>query len=250
MTQVRAAAHVHSEWSYDARWPLAAIADAFADRGYDVVLTAEHDRGFDETRWAEYTSACAAASTDRILLVPGIEYEDEDSVVHVPVWGEDLPFLGERRPTAELLRDAAAADAFAVLAHPARRDALSRFRPEWAPLLGAVEIWNRQYDGVAPLPRGPQFAAAHGLRGFVSLDFHTSRQFFPLALLLEVEGPLSTTTVVDALRAGRFESQLRGAPAARFAHGAPGVALRGIEQARRGLRRPVWRVRRSLERWA
>jgi predicted metal-dependent phosphoesterase TrpH len=250
MTQVRAAAHVHSEWSYDAKWSLGAIADAFARRGYDVVLMAEHDRGFDEKRWSDYRDACAAASTNRILLVPGIEYEDEDSVVHIPVWGDDLPFLGERRPTDEMLRDAAAADAFAVFAHPGRRDALARFRPEWAPLLGGVEIWNRQYDGIAPLPRGTRFAAAHGLRECVSLDFHTSRQFFPLALLLEVDEPLSRRTVVDALRVGRFESHVLGAPAARFTHGARGIALRGVEHARRGLRRPVWSVRRGLERWA
>jgi predicted metal-dependent phosphoesterase TrpH len=251
MSQVRAAAHVHSEWSYDAKWTLAEIADAFARRNYDVVLMAEHDRGFDEARWTEYRKACAAASTERILLVPGIEYEDEEGVVHIPVWGgPDVPFLGERRATLALLRDAAAADTFAVFAHPGRRDALSRFRPEWAPLLGAVEVWNRQYDGIAPLPGATRFAAGHELRGFVSLDFHTSRQFFPLAQVLDVEEPLSVRTIVEALQAGRFESHLHRAPADRFTYGAPGVALRGMEHARRGLRGPVRGVRRRMERWA
>src|SRR5205814_8273350 len=87
---VRAAAHVHSEWSYDASWALPDLARAFARRGYDVVLMAEHDRGFDETRWDEYKRACAQAGGDRILLVPGMEYEDAADGVHVPVCGEGL----------------------------------------------------------------------------------------------------------------------------------------------------------------
>ena len=83
MRTIRAAAHVHSDWSYDASWALPDLARAFARRGYDVVLMAEHDRGFDAERWAAYRMTCAAASSDRILLVPGMEYEDADNVVPV-----------------------------------------------------------------------------------------------------------------------------------------------------------------------
>ena len=39
---------------------------------------------------------------NRILLVPGIEYEDPDNVVHIPVWGDRLPFLGAAQPTNDL----------------------------------------------------------------------------------------------------------------------------------------------------
>lgn len=45
MRTVKAAVHVHSEWSYDARLPLPELADLFA-RGYDAVFMSEHDRGF------------------------------------------------------------------------------------------------------------------------------------------------------------------------------------------------------------
>ena len=62
MRTIRVAPHVHSEWSYDAEWPLAELADAFRQRKYDVVLTAEHDRGFDGARWDAYRQACADAS--------------------------------------------------------------------------------------------------------------------------------------------------------------------------------------------
>ena len=244
MNTVRVAAHVHSEWSYDAEWPLAELVRAFRKRGYDAVLMAEHDRGFDDARWAAYRAACAEASTEELLLVPGMEYEDSASLVHVPVWGVDLPFLGAARPTEELLRDAKAHDAFTVFAHPARRDAIMSFRPEWAPLLDAVEIWNRHYDGIAPYPRGRRFAAEQGLRPFAALDFHTRRQFFPLALVLELEEPVSASAVVEALCAAQFRVEAFGTSALRFTGGVPGTALRTGERLRRGIRGPVRRAQK------
>ena len=244
MKTVRVAAHVHSEWSYDADWPLAELVQAFWKRGYHAVLMAEHDRGFDDARWEAYRAACAEASTEELLLVPGMEYEDSASLVHVPVWGVDLPFLGAARPTEELLRDAKAHDAFTVFAHPARRDAIMSFRPEWAPLLDAVEIWNRHYDGIAPYPRGRRFAAEQGLRPFAALDFHTRRQFFPLALVLELEEPVSASAVVEALCAAQFRVEAFGTSALRFTGGVPGTALRTGERLRRGIRGPVRRAQK------
>ena len=244
MNTVRVAAHVHSEWSYDADWPLAELVRAFRKRGYDAVLMAEHDRGFDDARWEAYRAACAEASTEELLLVPGMEYEDSASLVHVPVWGVDLPFLGAARPTEELLRDAKAHDAFTVFAHPARRDAIMSFRPEWAPLIDAVEIWNRHYDGIAPYPRGRRFAAEQGLRPFAALDFHTRRQFFPLALVLELEEPVSASAVVEALCAAQFRVEAFGTSALRFTGGVPGAALRTGERLRRGIRGPVRRAQK------
>jgi hypothetical protein len=245
---VRAAAHVHSDWSYDASWRLPDLAHAFARRGYDVVLMAEHDRGFDEARWAEYRRACADAGGERILLVPGMEYEDADNVVHVPVWGEDLPYLGHGRPTREVLQAARDEGAVAVLAHPWRRSALERFDPDWVPFLAAVEIWNRHYDGVAPNPGGRRFAEQHGLRPFVSLDFHSRRQFFPLAMELEVDGALTTAAVHEALRRGRFRPAALRVSALRFTGGVPGTTMRGLERTRRVLRGPVRRLERAVRR--
>ncbi len=116
MKRVRVAAHVHSLWSYDGTWSLTDVARCFRRRGYDVVLMAEHDRTFDQARWEEYQHACADASRDGIVLIPGLEYEDADNVVHVAVWGAGIPFLGKGRPTIETLRAAADHDG----AHAAR----------------------------------------------------------------------------------------------------------------------------------
>ena len=123
MAPVRVAAHVHSSWSYDAEWSLQDIVNAFRKRRYDVVLMSEHDRSFDQHRWLQYQKACAAASTEDLLLVPGIEYEDADNVVHTPVWGNDVPFLGAGRPTLDLLRLAHAEGAAAEAAEPLQASA-------------------------------------------------------------------------------------------------------------------------------
>jgi hypothetical protein len=248
MKTVRAAAHVHSEWSYDAEWPLAELAEAFEKRKYDVVLMAEHDRGFDGARWDAYGRACADASSEKLLFVPGIEYEDAESLVHIPVWGNGMPFLGAARPTLDLLRDAKANEAFTVFAHPARREAIKSFDRAWRPFLDSVEIWNRQYDGVAPYPGGRRFAEEQGLRPFTALDFHTRRQFFPLAMLLEVEEPVSTASVFEALRTGRFRAEAFSTSAVRFAGGLPGAAVRGAERLRRAVRGPVRRAERLIGR--
>lgn len=111
----------------------------------------------------EYRHACAETSSRDILLVPGIEYGDADDIVHTVVWGDDVPFFGEGRDALEVLAAARDSKAATVFAHPWRRSAISRYRPAWAPLLSAVEIWNRKYDGVAPHPEGKAFADRFGL---------------------------------------------------------------------------------------
>lgn len=241
MKQLRVAAHVHSSWSYDAEWSLQDIVVAFRRRRYDVVLMSEHDRSFDQQRWTAYQQACQMASTDDITLIPGIEYEDIDNVVHIPVWGHNVPFLGSERPSLELLRSAQAAGAAAVLAHPWRRNAISRYQPEWAPLLSAVEIWNRKYDGIAPHRETSRLAATQGIAPFVSLDFHTSRQFFPLAMSVSLDEPPSAASLAGAIRSGSFRPEFLGISALRFTGGLEGATLRALEAVRRGVRGPLRR---------
>jgi hypothetical protein len=245
MTTLRVAAHVHSSWSYDAEWSLAEIARSFRRRQYDVVLMSEHDRGFNQGRWIKYQKACAAASTGDILLIPGIEYEDADNVVHTPVWGENVPFLGAGRPTLELLSLARSEGAVAVLAHPWRRNAILRYQPEWAPLLSAVEIWNRKYDGVAPHRDTAKFADREGFAPFVSLDFHSRRQFFPLAMSISLAERPSPASLIEAIRGGRCRAEFLGLSALRFTRGYEGATLHALEVARRGVRGSLRRLQRT-----
>jgi hypothetical protein len=236
MTRVRAAVHVHSEWSYDAEWSLHDIARSFRRLRYDVVLMAEHDRGFNEPRWNEYRDACAEASSEDILLVPGIEYEDAANIVHIPVWGIAVPFLGSARRTFDILRAANEYGAAAIFAHPWRRGAISRFAPEWRPLLNGVEVWNRRYDGIAPRQGAKALADSEAVPPFVSLDFHTARQFFPLAMSLGITGPLTTASVIYAIRNNTCVPQFFGLSALRFTQGIEGELLQTLEDGRRKLR--------------
>jgi hypothetical protein len=241
MSRVVAAPHVHSTWSYDGRWELPDLAREFRRRGYDAVLTAEHDRGWNEARWAKYRSACAEASAAGALVVPGIEYADPDDTVHVAVWGE-LPFLGDGQEIEPLVERASGLGAVCVLAHPERRAAWRRLTPGFLESLAGVELWNRKYDGWAPGGTGRLLADRDGLTAFVGLDFHTERQFFPLALALAVEDEPTVERVYAALREARFEATAFGVPVSRWVS-QPTLALaRSAERIRGPVARRIRRV--------
>jgi predicted metal-dependent phosphoesterase TrpH len=245
---LRIAAHVHSTWSYDGRWALEDLARAFAKRGYGAVLMAEHDRTFDSDRWRAYRAACAQASAHGALLVPGIEYSDRDNRVHIPVWGAE-DFLGAGRPPQELLADARAAGAFAMIAHPGRRDAWRALPEESFALAHGVEVWNRKYDGWAASAVGLELAARHGLAPFVGLDFHTARQFFALAMCDPAPAPeLSEDAVLVALRAMSLVPTAFTLPARRLTTGAGLNAARAGEFARRRLAKALRPARRLASR--
>ncbi len=244
MSVVRAAFHVHSEWSYDAKLTLGEVAALFRGHGYDAVLMCEHDRGFSEQRLQAYAAACEEASANGPLLIPGIEYADADDRVHVPVWG-DVPFMGEGIATTRLLQSVAERDGIAVLAHPRRRDAWKIVDPAWLQLCTGVEIWTRKWDGWAPNPRACRWATEADLVGVAALDLHQPGQMFPLAMRLELTAALSAEACLDALRQGNCHALIGGLPAAPLTSGAPASAARALER----LRRPVWRVgRRARDR--
>lgn len=239
---VKAVAHVHSEWSDDASWPLSRIAATFSRRGCRVVLMSEHSRGFTPAKWDDYRQACADASTDRVRLVPGIEYGDEDNVVHIPVWG-DVPFFGDPPDIGGLLKQATAAGGTAVWAHPWRRAAWRRCEPSWWEHLGAVEVWNRKYDGIAPNPDSLALARQHTAAQFVALDLHTRRQLFPLSMSLSVPGTADHRTVPDcdqvyrALQDGGFAAQAFGIALDQLTAGPAAHVLRLLEGSRRAAAR-------------
>jgi hypothetical protein len=200
--EVLAVCHVHSKWSYDGSWALDELSARFTRRGYRVLMMTEHDRGFTAARLDEYRRACSQASTDKMLIVPGIEYSDAANRVHVLVWGP-VPFLGESLATNEMLEAVKASNGLAVLAHPSRREAWKSFEPSWIDRILGIEVWNRKYDGWAPSQTAPALQSKTGAIPFVGLDFHTRRQAFPLAMALEINGDVSEETVIESLRSRR-----------------------------------------------
>ncbi len=209
--EVFATCHVHSKWSYDGSWSLEALSAKFSHRGCRVLMMTEHDRGFTAPRLEQYREACSQASSDKILVVPGIEYSDAMNCVHVLVWGP-VPFLGEGLPTGEMLDGVKAANGLAVLAHPGRRDAWKSFEASWAERLLGIEVWNRKYDGWAPSKTAPELVRTASAVPFAGLDFHTQRQSFPLTMSLDMDESVTEENVLNCLRSRRCHPCVFGLP--------------------------------------
>jgi len=229
---IRAAMHVHSTWSYDGHWALDRIVPEFTRRGYQVLLMTEHDLGFSEERRQQYWAACRQASTDRLLVIPGMEYSDPSNTIHLLVWG-DIPFLGAGQETMTVLEKVTAAGGVCVLAHPSRRSAWRLFRSEWRQHLAGIEIWNRKTDGWAASAEATRLIAETGARATVGLDFHSAKQLFPLAVLLELEGRPEEAKVLAALRRGAFRGEALGREVTAFTGKIAGPATRVLEGGRR-----------------
>lgn len=206
---VLAACHVHSTQSYDGSFTLEALSDKFSRAGYRVLLMTEHDRGFSPDRIAQLRQLCDAASTKDLLIIPGIEYSDASNQVHILVWG-DVPYLGENLPTRETLRRVKEAGGVAVLAHPSRRNAWELFEPSWGEALTGIEVWNRKYDGVAPNRIAQELQQRIGAIPFVGLDFHTQRQFFPLAMAMDLDSAVTEQSVLECIRGRRVNPKVLG----------------------------------------
>ncbi len=237
MRHIKAALHVHSDWSYDGHWRLTAIARMFGALGYDAVLMSEHDTRFAPDRFDAYRQACYDASTSRCRLVPGIEYSCPDNDVHILTWGLDR-YLGEHRPVIETLREVRAHGGVAILAHPIRRAAYRKFDPAWIPFLSGIELWNRKSDGLTHGREALRLIAATGLPATVGCDFHRLRHLYPLSTRFEIEGDAATEpALVAALAGGHHRSFALGREVlAADGHVATATHNR-LEAARRGLLR-------------
>jgi hypothetical protein len=232
MNRICAACHVHSTWSYDGKWKLDQLAKSFARRNYRVVLITEHDQGFDESKRLEHREACRMASSEKILLIPGIEYSDPTNVIHLLVWG-DVPFVGSRAEPERVLAAAQECGGIIVFAHPSRKEAWKRFNPNWSANILGIEFWNRKTDGWAPSKHAWPLLKMTNTVPFAGLDFHDSRQFFPMASLVEMQSQISETAVLTALKARRCRSEVFGLGAPALANGLQVGALRSAESLRR-----------------
>jgi len=239
--EVIATCHLHSEWSYDGRFSLRELRDKFSRRGSRILLMTEHDRGFTARRFDEYREACSEASSDKILLVPGMEYSDQENRVHVLVWG--VPFLGEGLPTGEMLEAVQAAKGVAVLAHPSRKGVWRDFEPQWVDRLIGVEVWNRKYDGWAPGKNASTMVQPSNSVPFVGLDFHTDRQLFPLTMALDLPDIVNVEEVLKCLRTRRLSARAFGFP---LDHDLLRKTAPALGMAERGRRKAASMIKRAI----
>jgi hypothetical protein len=192
----------------------------------------EHDQGFTEDRRRAYTEACKNASTDKILIVPGIEYSDPANAVHILTWGSPS-FLGTGIETQRLLEMAADNRGITVFAHPSRRAAWRTFKKEWTKHLTGIELWNRKTDGWAPSTHARNLIEETGALSFVGLDFHSPKQFFPMATIMNIEGSPNERTIIENLRLGNFTCETLGTDL-KFINGRiAGSTLKTLESLRR-----------------
>jgi hypothetical protein len=98
----------------------------------------------------------------------------------------------------------------AVLAHPFRRDAWQCFERSWGDALTGIEVWNRKYDGWAPRLISQDLQQSVGAIPFVGLDFHTQKQFFPLAMAMDIDSEVTERAVLDCIRARRVTPRVFG----------------------------------------
>jgi hypothetical protein len=246
MTTLRFASHIHSTCSDDSTWTLERLVGILDRAGYDGALVCDHDRTMTNRSWDLLRRDCARVSEiTGFMLVPGVEYQDEDHVVHLPVFG-DVPFYGRSPRIGALLEKAADDGAAAVFAHPARKNASDRFDAGWAPLLSGIEVWSRKYDGLRPNGWALDTAAEHGLTGFVSLDFHGPRQLYPLAMLIELPSRADQRDVVDALRDGRCRASALGLRPERYGSGPLHAVGSALESTRRWAAPRVRRIEATL----
>jgi len=247
MTKVKAVCHVHSDWSYDGTWPLEKLVKVFGRLGIGAILTTEHERGFDETRWANYRNACREASNDKVKVVPGLEYSDKTNTVHILTWGA-VPFLGVEQETGELLKGVSKFGGVAVLAHPDCREAWEKFELSWAKHLRYIEVWNRKFDGFSPSQKGLELLSAYNqISPLVGMDFHCGKQLFPLSMIVKLNGTINEQAVFKSFFEGRVCPSVWGLPLSCFT-GRTGIkATKWIECSRRNLLRVIREIKRDVK---
>ncbi len=250
MTTLRLAAHIHTACSDDSDWGLSRLARILRRSGFGGALVCDHDRTMDDATWAALQAECDRVGDDTgFVLVPGIEYQDPDHVVHLPVYGR-APFYGASPEISDVLSRVRGDGGAAVFAHPGRREAWRRFDPSWADGLAGIEVWNRKYDGIRPSEWAARTAHGFGIPAFTALDWHGPRQLYPLAV--EVASPTTTGNraradgVVDDLLTGRLRATAFGADVARFSSGPLGRAARGLESSRRWIAPHIRRLEAGI----
>ncbi|WP_344092927.1 hypothetical protein [Microbacterium deminutum] len=190
----------------------------------------------DDEKWDRMQAACDAIGEERdFVVVPGIEYQDPDHIIHLPVFGRSS-FYGRSPDIGDVARRARRDGAAAIFAHPRRRDAWQRFDPAWAADLAGIEVWNRKYDGIRPNAWALSVSAEHGMPATVALDWHGPRQLYPLALTVPTPAgdtnKARTAGVVDSMLAGDVRATAFGMDVADFNRGPLGAASRSAESLR------------------
>lgn len=252
MKDLRLAPHVHSAASDDSDWALDRLAATLRRAGFHGALVCDHDRALDPDSWKALQDACdRVGDTADFLLVPGVEYQDAEHVVHLPVYGR-APFYGRSPHLPDVVHASRADGGAAVFAHPGRRDAWRQLERDWVSEVAAIEVWNRKYDGLQPNTVALAYATAKGITPFAALDWHGPRQLFPLALRVRDPGSgdnkSRSRSVVDAILAREVRTTVLNRDITQWSSGLPARALGRAEEVRKWAAPHIRTVERRLGR--
>jgi hypothetical protein len=204
MKTLRGVAHIHSTYSFDGKLALAEVARTFRDKGMDFVLMAEHIEQLELPRIREFIAECRSLTTDKFLLVPGLEIEDLNILLYGTYAVE--PYSNY----LELARQSSREGAFIIYSHPVKLQTGPADTVQ--PLLEGVEIWNTRYDGkIAPRASSAKLLqdwaarrrsddkAAAAMAGLCGLDFHAPADYTDVWMQVAVSAP-GEQGLLNALR--------------------------------------------------
>src|SRR5438552_594309 len=143
---MRGVLHVHSIFS-DGEESLERLVKTFIDAGMSFAAVSDHAEVFDEQRMQEYVALCDSLSSDRFLVIPGLEFALKGGSIHILGYG--ITRRVRFTHMDELVDGIHDAGGVAVLAHPPTGsiNMIGSIRSK----LDGIEIWNGRYDGtVAP----------------------------------------------------------------------------------------------------
>ena len=208
--------HVHSDFSFDGTKSIEEIISQVSPEGYRFLALAEHVPGLDEEVFAEYLDCCKSASTEELVVIPGLEVISEFDLEILALGIDRWIGPGPLRTVIDAVHDAGG---LAVLAHPYgwNPDFYLSIQSALADLHG-VEVWNHRRDGDSGENPGALKLLDHlrqaneGMLAFGGMDYHGPYKGRDLVTIAEPE-VLTEEAVVSALKAGRFrfgKGALRG----------------------------------------
>lgn len=202
---MRGVLHVHSKFS-DGEESLERVIQTFRDAGMDFVAVSDHAEVFNEERMQEYVALCAALSSERFLVIPGLEFALKGGTIHILGYGITTRVRASNME--QLVDGIRAAGGLAVLAHPPSGSVnmIGSVRGK----LDGVEVWNTRYDGTVT-PRAESFQLLRRIRqsnlkatAFGGVDFHKMGQAAKLVYLDVKADKLDRDSIIENLRAGNY----------------------------------------------
>ena len=198
-------AHVHTTFSHDGEISLEHLSNICSARNIDFVLISEHAQDLDQNSFANLIKNADRCSTNRTLLIPGLEFEGENDV-HLLAYGISS-FIDPGKNLTEIATLVQKQGGLNIIAHPKRN---GYFVPdELVGFMNGIEIWNTKMDG-SFAPNAKSLALLRSLRmrnakisGYAGLDLHWEKQ--KIMVFVNVFGAYPQKgALVSALRSSNF----------------------------------------------